>query len=381
MQAVLVRHMFALGFSFLIGIYIIPIIIKAAKKIGFMDAPDGKLKQHREPTPYLGGLAIYIAFITTLGLCFPFENQVLWLLLGTTLLLCVGLVDDLKVLKPNQKFFGQIIAVLCFLKGEFSLKTFYFSSFLNIALSAFWMLSIINAFNLVDVMDGLASLLALLAACTFGIIAFFAGDYTTSLLITSFVGAVGAFFVFNKPQAKIYLGDAGSLFIGGFLSVMPLLFTWDRTLFTWTNQYHYLFIVEPFIKPLFELFLIPCIILAIPILEICSLVCIRSWLGMPFYYGSPHHFSIYLQKAGWSRNRVLLFTVYMSLISSVSAVLFLNRIIQFKHLLAIACLFSCFWIYVIFMRSMQVMRNSIYGAKHSHDRSLLNQNKQDVLLK
>lgn len=79
-----------------------------------MDAPDGRLKHQRTPIPYLGGLAIFMSFITTLGLCYPFENQMMWLLLGTTLLLFVGLIDDLKVLRPGQKFFGQFVAVLCF---------------------------------------------------------------------------------------------------------------------------------------------------------------------------------------------------------------------------------------------------------------------------
>ena len=155
MYAVFVRHVFALGFSFLLGLYLVPIIIRAAKKIGFMDAPDGNLKKHKEPTPYLGGVAVFLPFITTLGLCYPFENMLLWLLLGTTLLLFVGLIDDLHVLKPKQKFFGQILAVLCFLKGGFSLKTPFLSSISNVFWSGFWMLSIINAFNLVDVIDGL----------------------------------------------------------------------------------------------------------------------------------------------------------------------------------------------------------------------------------
>jgi UDP-GlcNAc:undecaprenyl-phosphate GlcNAc-1-phosphate transferase len=78
------------------------------------------------------------------------------LLLGCTLLLFVGLIDDLKVLKPSQKFFGQFIAVFCFVKGGFSLRTTFFtSSLLTIPLTGLWMLTIINGFNLVDVMDGL----------------------------------------------------------------------------------------------------------------------------------------------------------------------------------------------------------------------------------
>lgn len=347
MQAVLIRHIFALLFPFLLGIYIIPIIIKAARKIGFVDAPDGCLKHQKEPIPYLGGLAIFISFITTLGLCYPFENQALWLLLGTTLLLCIGLIDDLKVLQPSQKFFGQFIAVLCFLKGEFSLKTPFFSSFLNIFLSAFWMLSIINAFNLVDVMDGLCATLAIISATTFGVIAFAAGKYSVSVLLAAFIGSVLAFLVYNKPQARIYMGDAGSLFIGGFLAAVPLLFNWDASLFAWHSNH--ITIVDHIIKPLFELFFIPAFILGVLLLEGLGLFIIRSYLGIPFYKGSPHHFSIYLQRRGWSRYQVLAFAASVSLILSTCAMFFLYRYISFSVLCLTGGLLITWWIFIIFL--------------------------------
>lgn len=353
MQVVLVRHLFALLFSFLFAVYLIPIIIRAAKKIGFMDSPDGRLKHQHEPIPYLGGLAIFISFITTLGLCYPFENLMLWLLLGTTLLLCIGLIDDLKVLKPGQKFFGQFIAALCFLKGGFSLQTPFFSSFSNIFLSGFWMLSVINAFNLVDVMDGLCATLALIAALTFGIIAFVAGKYTTSVLLAAFIGSVAGFLVYNKPQAKIYLGDAGTLFIGGFLAAIPMLFHWDKSLFAgslfFTGE-HAVSFINYFIRPLLENFFIPAIILAVPLLEGLGLFVIRSYLGMPFYNGSPHHFSIYLQKKGWGRWQVLAFASIMSIFFSIMVMLFLYHVFSFKILLAFVTILVAFWIYIIFLR-------------------------------
>ncbi len=332
-------------FSFLLSIYLVPIIIRAAKKIGFMDAPDGRLKHQREPVPYLGGLAVFIPFITTLGLCYPFENQMLWLLLGTTLLLFVGLVDDLKVLKPSQKFFGQFIAALCFLKGEFSLKTPLFSSVASIFWSVFWMLSIINAFNLVDVMDGLCSMLALTGACAFAVMAFVTGQYTTSLLLTAFIGAIAGFLLFNKPPAKIYLGDAGSLFIGGFLASIPLLFNIDKSLFV-IQQSNYLYTM---LRPLLEVFFVQCLVLAVPLLEVISLFIIRTRIGIPFYNGSPHHFSIYLQKKGWSKNKILLFAASVSIIFSLFAFLFINHVLSLTSLLIGIISLVIGWMYIIFV--------------------------------
>ena len=346
MQAVLVRHIFAGAFSFVLGIYLIPIIIKAALSIGFVDAPDGHLKHQKKPVAYLGGIGIFLPFIATLGLCYPFDNVLLWLLLGSTLLLFVGLIDDLKVLKPRQKFFGQIIATLCLLKGEFSLKTPLFASMGSIAWSALWMLSIINAFNLVDVMDGLCATLALVSATTFCITAILAGNYAVSVLLMAFIGSTLAFLVYNKPEARIYLGDAGSLFIGGFLAAVPLLLSWDHTIFAtlgehvWYNMY---------LRPLLEVFFIPALILGVPLLEVTGLFIIRSKLGIPFYNGSPHHFAIYLQKRGWNKWWVLYFSVNAAFLLSLLALLLAQRVVTFYVLCSGIAMFVASWIYVVFI--------------------------------
>jgi UDP-GlcNAc:undecaprenyl-phosphate GlcNAc-1-phosphate transferase len=315
---VLVRHIFSFGFSFVLGFYIIPKLIESSRRFGIMDIPDGKIKCHQVPIPYLGGVAIYLSFIATLCITYPFENKIVWLLLGSTLLLLIGLIDDLHILTPARKFFGQIIATVCFLKGGFYLKTDFFSSFFNFFISGFWMLSVINAFNLVDVMDGLSSLIALVASVSFFTIAITFKQYTVSLLLSAFIGAVSAFFIYNKPPAKIYMGDAGSMFLGGFLASIPLLFSWSK---------HSL-----------DAYYAPVIILAVPLLEIFFLVVIRTGKGIPFYKGSPHHFSIYLINKGWSKFQVLIFTFVMCFLFSITAFLFLFKYINLIGL-ALALLF------------------------------------------
>jgi len=328
MQAIIFKHVFAFIFSFLMSLYLIPIIIRATKRLGLLDVPDGNLKVHKSPVPYFGGLAVFLGFIATLALVYPFENRVLWLLLGTTMLLFVGLIDDLKVLRPGQKFFGQLLAVLCFLKGGFSLKTNFFSSPLNLGLSAFWMLSVINAFNLVDVMDGLSSTIAIVATTSLFTIALIFEQYTVSLLLAAFLGPLIAFFWYNKPPARIYLGDTGSMFIGGFLAAVPMLFAWSN---------------QSFIA-----YYAPVIILGIPLLEVFFLVVIRTYLGIPFYRGSPHHFSIYLQKKGWSKWKVLGFTAIMGVILSSLAFLFLFQLISWTVLVAGLVLFFATWCIAVF---------------------------------
>jgi UDP-GlcNAc:undecaprenyl-phosphate GlcNAc-1-phosphate transferase len=338
MQALIFRHVYAFIFSFLFTLYMVPLMRKAAYSLGLLDRPDGQIKNHKKEVPYLGGVAIFVPFIATLALVYPFENHLLWFLLGCTLLLFIGLVDDMRVFEPGQKFLGQVVAVLCFLKGGFSLHAFFFSNYFSIAASGFWMLSIINAFNLVDVMDGLSSLLALIASGTFFCIALMLCQYKLSLLMLPFMGSLFAFFLYNKPPAKIYLGDAGSMFIGGFLAATPLLISWSTM-----N-------IEGYFAPLIILS-VPLLILGVPAFEICTLIVIRTFKGIPFYKGSPHHFSIYLRRRKWSERKVLLFSGFFGIALSGVALLFLR---QFLGIITVALLLSFFyllWLYFVFYRT------------------------------
>lgn len=329
MNAIISRHLFCFIFPLLLAFYIIPILIKIAFRFNVLDVPDNNIKKHEKPIPYLGGFALYIPFITTLAIAYPFENQILWLLLGVTLLLFVGFVDDLKVLTPFQKLFGQIVAVICFLKGGYSLKADFFSDFLNIVFSAFWMLSIINAFNLIDVMDGLAAIVSIMAAISFLIIAFLFKQYALSILLLAFLAPLLVLFFYNKPPAKIYLGDAGALFVGGFFSAIPQLFKWSGQ--------HYL------------AYYAPVIILAVPLLELFFLIVIRSFKGIPFYRGSPHHFALYLKRKGWSVKQILIFICLMNIILFSVSVLFLFNYINSISVIVAGFIFILSWVYFIFI--------------------------------
>ncbi|MBT4594971.1 undecaprenyl/decaprenyl-phosphate alpha-N-acetylglucosaminyl 1-phosphate transferase [bacterium] len=285
MVFVFLRHVGSLFGAFWIAQYIVPILMRAASRLNFFDIPDSHLKKHERSTPYLGGLAVYYAFIASLSLFSFFGTRVLWLIFGTTMLLFIGLIDDCKVLSPAQKFGGQIIAVICLLRGGFMLKVAFFSSVVNTGASALWMLSVINAVNLTDVMDGLAATISIISASFFAIIAIFLGDFTISILTCAFIGAVLGFFIYNKPPAKIYLGDAGALCIGGILAAMPLLFSWSER--------------QPYG------FITPAIILGVPLLEVASLIVIRTIHGIPFYRGSPHHFCHFLRRKNWNDHQIL----------------------------------------------------------------------------
>src|SRR5687768_14188565 len=95
------------GLAFLVGLYGTPVARAAALRFGVVDQPDGKLKNHRDPVPYFGGLSIYLAVLIPLCLFYQFERSVLAILLAGTLVLILGLIDDFGVLTPSAKFIGQ----------------------------------------------------------------------------------------------------------------------------------------------------------------------------------------------------------------------------------------------------------------------------------
>ena len=324
MEFLFLRIAIAFTLSFVVTYRLIPLFCSIAYKYRIIDIPDGEIKTHKTPTPYLGGLALYVGLLTSLAVAFSFENQFFLLLVGSTLLLFVGLVDDLIVLEPAQKFAAQMVAVFCFLKSGLYLKTHFFSNIWSVIISALWCLTIINAFNLVDVMDGLATTLAALITSSLAIIALYYGHNSLALLLITFLGALFAFLCFNRPPATVYLGDAGSLFLGGFLAPIPFLFNWGTY-----NWYGYIS---------------PIILFAIPLLEVTSLVLIRIYKGIPFYKPSPDHFCLYLKRRGWSAKHILGYMILLALGQLGVTFLFLVNSISLLGLAIAAFIFIVIWI-------------------------------------
>lgn len=330
-----IKLFFALLISFLITLYVVPLMMRVAHRLRILDVPDGTIKKHAHPTPYLGGVAVYIGFLVSLALVFPFQNQILLFIVGATLLLFVGLVDDLIAMQPYQKFFGQFLASLCFLKAGFFLKeSFFLKNILNIPISLLWILTIINAFNLVDVMDGLATSLAISATASFLLIAYALQVYQASVLLASLLGALCAFLVFNRPRAQIYLGDAGSLFIGGLLATIPFLFPWGTY-----APYGYL---------------TPMIILFIPLVEVSTLIGVRTYKGIPFYKASPDHFCLYLRVNGWDIKEILWYISAFSVVLCCVAYAFVFSLISLFLLFCLMLSLFAFWCGILWYRRKNV---------------------------
>jgi len=323
------RLVFQSVVSFGITILLIPLFAALAQYFQVIDKPDGKVKLHEAPIPYLGGVAVFLGFVIGFSIFLPFSEQWILLFIGMTGLLLVGLIDDLLVLEPYQKFSWQCAAAFFLAFSGFYLKeSFFLSNVWGVPLSILWILSVVNAFNLIDVMDGLASTTAACATFSFIVLSLILEQPEPALMLSVFFGSVVAFLAFNKPPAKIYLGDAGSLMIGGLLATAPFLIKW--------NMYAPLGLLAPII------------ILAIPLLEVLFLVIIRTHKGIPFYKASPDHFSIYLRNNGMAKNHVLAYVFSLSIWLLLWSILFTRGTLNLLQNAILGLIFLITWFFFLF---------------------------------
>jgi UDP-GlcNAc:undecaprenyl-phosphate GlcNAc-1-phosphate transferase len=268
-----------------------------AIRLGAMDAPNLARKTQATPVPYLGGVAIALGVtITTLVAVFVGGNKsgenvsqlkdlALTVLLPALLLGAMGLIDDLRSLSPwprliTQSVVGSIVAFIIVQGG--TIGTPFGTSTLHTAVTIFWIVGICNSINFFDNLDGAASGAVAIAALGVFFIAFDRGQELVSALSIVTAGATIGFLMWNKSPAKIYMGDAGALFLGIIISVATIR-------------------LNPGITPTWKSLAIPVILLAVPLLDTCVAVFSRLARGLSPLTGGKDHLSHRLVRAGLSR--------------------------------------------------------------------------------
>lgn len=292
-----------------------------ARSIGFVDCPAGH-KSHREPMPYGGGTAILLSAWGMLGiglvavLLIPSDwiareygqlfadyaggakirlGQGAVILTGGLLLHVMGLIDDRKPLGPYLKLLVEIaVSGLVAVWGDVRLAEFLPAP-AAIGVTIAWFVVIINAFNFLDNMDGLSAGVAVICLSFLAICGVMAGQVLVPVLACVCLGAVGGFLVWNFPPARIFMGDAGSLFIGYVIAVISTLTTYFES---------------GRAAPPFALAM-PLIVLAIPLYDFISVVVIRHAEGRNPMQGDQRHFSHRLVERGLSR-RFAVLTIYLA---------------------------------------------------------------------
>jgi UDP-GlcNAc:undecaprenyl-phosphate GlcNAc-1-phosphate transferase len=278
---------------FVVGL-LTPIARKVAINVNIVDRPNLGHKTHTSPVPYLGGVAIMVGILAISYGGLIIRNRTggdLWiatsLLLPATILGAIGLLDDRKNLPPLPRFIAQTLAGLftaIFLIATDTIGNPTGNTALDAAITIIWVVGITNSINFFDNLDGGAA--GAVAATSFGlfIIAHNTGQYFLAALAITTFGAMLGFLLWNKSPARIYMGDAGALFLGVLISVLALR-------------------LNPEVDGKFTSFAIPILLLAIPILDTSVAVLSRLKRKISPFQGGRDHLSHRLMRRGFTKRQ------------------------------------------------------------------------------
>lgn len=305
-------HSFGAFLLALVAVYLLtPLMRTVALRFGIVDEPNFR-KVHHKPVPYLGGVAIYLGFLAGLLLIPGAWPRLAPLVIGGTLILILGVVDDAKNLPAKVKFAGQVaVATLVVLMGlRIQGVTNPFGGYIHlgfwgIPLTVVWLVSFTNVMNLVDGLDGLAAGIAAIASGALSVVAFEKGQPLVATLALALSGASAGFLPHNFNPAKIFMGDAGAMFLGFMLAGIS---------------------VEGALKGAAAIALvIPVVALGVPVLDTACAIIRRFQNGQPIHQADRGHFHHRLLALGLSPKQAVLF-VYLLSLALGSAAIFMARL-------------------------------------------------------
>jgi len=300
--------------TFLVSAFIMPFTSKLAFFIGAIDVPKDNRRVHDKPTPKLGGVGIFAAFLFGY-MIFGQQNQIMnSILIASFIIVFNGFIDDIKTLKAGYEFIGQLLAaiVITFYGGLLlqNVTLFGFNmefGLLSYPITIFFILGCTNVIKLIDGIDGLSSGISSIFYLTIGIIAFFQGRIESLEIILTFImlGATLGFLLHNFNPAKLFAGESGSQFMGFMIAVISLL---------------------GFKGTLLTSLIVPISIIAIPILDTLFAIIRRIINGKPIFEGDKDHMHHQFLKMNFSqRTTVLIIYFINSLFSLVSIFYALNN--------------------------------------------------------
>lgn len=290
---------------FLIGLIITylstPIIRRFAIKFEAVDQP-GRRRINRWPVPNLGGIAIYLGFTAAVLLSSPPATDRTGILLGGSLIMLIGVIDDIYELRPVIKFLGQILAATVlvfsgisieFISNPFAESMIYLGVF-AIPVTIIWIVGVTNTVNLIDGLDGLAAGVSIIAAITLFIVSLQEGQLITAILTAALAGSLLGFLKFNFHPARIFMGDGGAMMIGYILASVSIIGALKSaaamTLF------------------------VPVLALGIPIFDTTFAIIRRIYYKKPISRADHGHLHHRLLALGWNHRQSVLIVYIMSIV-------------------------------------------------------------------
>jgi UDP-GlcNAc:undecaprenyl-phosphate GlcNAc-1-phosphate transferase len=337
-----VDYFFLFVISYVLVGLLTPLMRKIALAQGILDRPNSSHKSHKKPVPYLGGIAIIIgvvivSYIALISTKFTWSN--FWLatsVLGPAIVMgLVGLWDDLKSLRPLPRFIGQSIAglfVAVFLVVNNNIGNPTGITGLDISITVLWIVGICNSINFFDNLDGGASGTVAITAITLTYLAIIGDQYFIAALSIVIAGSTLGFLIWNRVPARIYMGDAGALFLGVLVATLTVRF-------------------EPKTESSFGSFVIPVLLLAIPILDTTVAVLSRLRRKNSPFQGGRDHLSHRLVRAGLSRRISAVILWSLTGLFSIFAVLISLPNNGYELIVILVALFFWLLFFIFFFRT------------------------------
>ena len=340
----------------MITLYLVNSKLQQQRKLSLRD-------QNIEPVSRFGGIGLFWGFLGVLlllwwipvekqliGLEYLPQNRLAGMCIGGLLAWGLGFVDDVIDLHARWKLTGQIILSVLAIGLGFEINTIQVPvlQIINLGpwswpITILWIVGVINAINLIDGLDGLASGLVIIALACFGLLCLWQGQYSLLLLIFVLAGATLGFWLFNRPQASIFMGDSGSMFLG---YVMALLSIWVTDL--------------PGRGPS----ALPLLILAVPILDTGFALFRRFFKGIPFYSADKDHLHHRLIARGFSATQAMLALVGFSTLFGVIALMAyrITNFLGFSFLLGLSLAYI-----LLYWLGYEVIRSPLSSIKEQTD--------------
>ncbi len=333
--------------SIIIAYFLIRGVIYYCHKYSIFDYP-GRHKRHRKPTPFLGGVAIFIAvWIMVIGINLSMPSALIEvgrylpvIFLGSIIIFLIGLIDDLYPISAWVKLLVEVAVGLILFLGGITVESLSIPGIGVISMNGFgmiisilWVTFLTNAINLIDGLDGLASGVSIIALITMVVIGINFGVNSVIVLSLIISGALFSFWMYNRYPAKIFLGDNGALLIGYFFAVISL--------------------VVPIKSFTMVALFLPLMVLGVPLTEAATSFLRRFLTGKNVMRADRRHLFHYLRYAGLSQSQIImLFYLFGGIFGGFSILmLFLNRFLLLTLLfLFMVVIFIIYFIFIFRIR-------------------------------
>ncbi|MBQ2650913.1 MAG: undecaprenyl/decaprenyl-phosphate alpha-N-acetylglucosaminyl 1-phosphate transferase [Clostridia bacterium] len=296
----------ALGIAFALT----PVVKSFAFKIGAVDVPKDNRRMHKTPIPRVGGLAIYLGFLVSVLIFGNMTAELQAILLGSVVLILLGVVDDVVALSPKIKFVGQIAAAGIVMLADVRIEVLsnpfggelFNLGWLSYPITLVWIVGMINAVNFIDGLDGLACGVSSIASLTVFTIALLVSEPYVAIIMAALTGACFGFLPYNMNPAKIFMGDTGSMFLGYMLAVMSI------------NGLFKLYAVISFV--------VPFLILGLPIFDTAFAIVRRLLKGQSPLQADRGHIHHRLVDLGFDQKQSVAILYAVSVVLGLAAVIF-----------------------------------------------------------